>query len=97
MQDKVIAVTRANWGRHRPSREAIMSDWPGLDRFLAADPRDVDCEQALEILDVYVEMVLEDAPGLAARRFPGAAVHLAACGPCDEDFQGLLAAAGATP
>jgi len=65
-----------------------MSDWPGLDRFLAADPRDVGCEQALEILDVYVEMVLEDAPGLAARRFPGVAVHLAACGPCDEDFQG---------
>jgi len=56
-----------------------MSDWPGLDRFLAADPRDVGCEQALEILDVYVEMVLEDAPGLAARRFPGVAVHLAAC------------------
>jgi hypothetical protein len=42
-------------------------------------------------------MVLKDAPGLAARRFPGAAAHLAACGPCDEDFQGLLAAAGATP
>ena len=73
-----------------------MSDWPGLDRFLAADPRDVGCEQALEILDVYAEIVLEDAPGLAARRFPGVAVHLAACGPCDEDFQGLLAAAGAT-
>ena len=73
-----------------------MSDWPGLDRFLAADPRDVGCEQALEILDVYVEMALKDAPGLAARRFPGVAAHLAACGPCDEDFQGLLAAAGAT-
>ncbi len=42
-------------------------------------------------------ITLEDAPGLAARRFPGVAVHLAACGPCDEDFQGLLAAAGATP
>jgi hypothetical protein len=41
-------------------------------------------------------ITLEDAPGLAARRFPGVAVHLAACGPCDEDFQGLLAAAGAT-
>ena len=56
-----------------------MSDWPALGRFLAADPRDVGCEQALQILDVYVEMVLEDAPGLAARRFPGVAVHLAAC------------------
>ena len=47
-----------------------MSDWPGLDRFLAADPRDVGCEQALAILHIYVEMVLEDAPGLAARRYP---------------------------
>lgn len=51
--------------------------------------------QVLEILGGSVEMVLEDAPGLAGRRFPGVAVHLAACGPC-EDFQGLLAAAGAT-
>jgi hypothetical protein len=34
-----------------------MSDWPGLDRFLAADPYDVGCEQAREMLHVYVEMV----------------------------------------
>ena len=73
-----------------------MSNWPGLDRFLATDPRDVGCEQALEILHVYVEMVLEDAPGLAPHRYRGVAAHLAACGPCDDDFQGLLAAAGAT-
>ena len=73
-----------------------MSGWPGLDRFLAADPRDVGCEQALKILHVYVEMVLKDAPGLAPHRYPGVAAHLAACGPCDDDFQGLLAAAGAT-
>jgi hypothetical protein len=32
-----------------------MSDWPGLDRFLATDPRDAGCEEALEILHVYVE------------------------------------------
>jgi hypothetical protein len=43
-----------------------MTDWPALDRFLATDPRDVGCEQALEVLHVYV------------------------------DFQGLLAAAGAS-
>jgi hypothetical protein len=60
------------------------------------DPRDVGCEQALEILHVCVEMVLQDAPGLAPCRYPGVAAHLAACGPCDDDFQGLLAAAGAT-
>lgn len=73
-----------------------MTDWPALDRFLATDPRDVGCEQALQILHVYVEMVLEGAPGLAAHRYPGVAAHLTACGPCDDDFQGLLAAAGAT-
>ena len=73
-----------------------MTDWPALDRFLATDPRDVGCEQALQILHVYVEMVLEGAPGLAARRYPGVAAHLAACGPCEDDFQGLLAVAGAT-
>ena len=93
----MTAVTRANRGWRRPSRGAIMSDWPGLDRFLAADPRDAGCEQALEILHVYAGMVLEDAPGLASYRYPGVAAHLAACGPCDEDFQGLLGAAGATP
>jgi hypothetical protein len=29
---------------------------------------------------------------LRARRYPGIAAHLAACGPCGEDFDGLLAA-----
>ena len=96
MQGQVIAVTRANRGWHRRSREAIVTDWPALDRFLATDPRDVGCEQAMQILHVYVELVLDDAPGRAARRFPGVAVHLAACGPCGEDFHGLLAAVGAT-
>ncbi len=48
-------------------RRAVMSDWPGLDRFLAADPRDVGCEPALEILHVYVEMVPEDTPGFIGR------------------------------
>ncbi len=28
----------------------------------------------------------------AASRYPGIAAHLAACGPCGEDFRGLLAA-----
>ncbi len=72
-----------------------MTDWTALDRFLATDPRDVGCEHALEILHVYVEMVLEAADGSATDRYPGVAAHLAACGPCEDDFQGLLAAAGA--
>jgi len=71
-----------------------MSEWTALDRFLETDPRDVGCEQAIEILHVYVEMVAGGAG--AEDRFPGVAAHLAACGPCSEDFHGLLAALRAT-
>lgn len=70
-----------------------MSDWPDLDRFLTTDPRDVGCEQAMAILHVYVDLTRTD-PALAARRYPGVTAHLAACGPCNDDYQGLLAAAG---
>jgi hypothetical protein len=65
-----------------------------LDRFLRTDPRDVGCEQAMQILHVYVELV---AAGVNAEQsFPGVAVHLTACGPCGEDFHGLLAAVRAS-
>jgi hypothetical protein len=67
-----------------------MSSWAALDRFLRTDPADVGCEQAMGILHVYVELVAADRE--AARRYPGVAAHLAACGPCGEDFRGLLAA-----
>ena len=68
-----------------------MSRWPQLERFLATDPRDVGCEQALAVLHVYVELVLAGArPEL---EHPGVAAHLSACGPCNEDFEGLLRAA----
>ena len=67
-----------------------MSDRTALDRFLQTDPRDVGCEQAMQILQVYVEMVA--GGGDAEERFPGVAAHLAACGPCNEDSHGLLAA-----
>lgn len=71
-----------------------MIDRSAVDRLLATDPRDVGCEQALEILHVYVETVLTDSSGSAALRYPGVAAHLASCPSCDDDFQGLLAAAG---
>lgn len=32
----------------------------------------------------------------AERRFPGVAAHLRACGPCGEDFDGLVAAVTGT-
>jgi hypothetical protein len=69
-----------------------MTGWSALDQFLSTDPRDVGCDQALQILHVYAELVDAQSPGLAARRHPGVAAHLAACGPCGQDFQGLLAA-----
>lgn len=62
-----------------------------LERFLRTDPTDVGCEEALRLLAVYVELVLDDAWGAdAASRYPGVAAHLLACGPCAEDYQGLL-------
>jgi len=67
-----------------------MTGGSALERFLTTDPRDVGCDEAMEILHVYVDLI---AAGVdAAARYPGVAVHLAACGPCAEDFHGLLAA-----
>jgi hypothetical protein len=68
----------------------MTDSWTELERFLDTDPRDVGCQQAMDILHVYVELVLSDAD--AERRLPGVAAHLAAGGPCNEDFHGLLAA-----
>ncbi|HEX4687624.1 MAG TPA: hypothetical protein VH228_12635 [Nocardioides sp.] len=66
-----------------------MSDWSELDTFLDTDPADVGCDEAMRILHVYVDLVAagEDA----AARYPGVASHLRQCGPCSEDFEGLLA------
>jgi len=61
-----------------------------LERFLATDPRDVGCDGAWELIHEYAELVaLGEDP---EERHPGVTAHLAACGPCADDFQGLLAA-----
>lgn len=73
-----------------------MNGWPALDRFLRTDPRDVGCEEAMEVLDIYVDVVSADGADAAERRLPGVAAHLRACGPCGEDFTGLLAAVTGT-
>jgi hypothetical protein len=67
-----------------------MSDLGRLERFLRTDPRDVGCDEAMAVLHIYVDVVAagEDAAG----RYPGVAAHLLACGPCSEDFAGLLLA-----
>jgi hypothetical protein len=74
-----------------------MTGWGELDRFLRTDPRDVGCDQALHILHVYVELVLDDASGTEAAPGTRRRPHLLSCGPCAEDYQGLLLAAQATP
>jgi hypothetical protein len=67
-----------------------MSARDQLTRFLATDPSDVGCGEAMAVLHVYVDLVAAD--GDAPDEFPGVAAHLAACGPCGMDFEGLLAA-----
>ncbi len=67
-----------------------MSERGRLERFLRTDPRNAGCDEALAVLHIYINLVAagEDAAG----RYPGVAAHLLACGPCDEDFTGLLMA-----
>jgi hypothetical protein len=67
-----------------------MTGKSNLDRFLQTDPRDVGCDEAMELLHVFAELVVAHAD--ADERYPGVAAHLRACGPCDEDFEGLLKA-----
>jgi hypothetical protein len=67
-----------------------MNEREVLERFLRTDPSDVGCDDALAVLHVYVDLVAAGQD--AAERYPGVAVHLAACGPCGDDFAGLLAA-----
>jgi hypothetical protein len=69
-----------------------MNEWQALERFLRTDPRDVGCAEAMELLHVYVELVAADGLAAAAQRYPGVEAHLRACGPCGQDFDGLLAA-----
>ena len=72
-----------------------MSGWRALEVFLRTDPRDVGCEQAMEVLDTYAEVVNADGAAAAERRYPGVTAHLRSCGPCGEDFTGLLDAISA--
>ena len=58
---------------------------------LRTDPGDVGCDEATAVLHICVDPVAaggEDAAG----RHSGVAAHLLACGPCGEDFAGLLVA-----
>lgn len=72
-----------------------MSDWPELDAFLSTDPADVGCDEAMAILHVYVELVVNGEN--AEARYPGVAAHLRQCGHCGEDFAGLVALVSEPP
>ena len=67
-----------------------MNERETLERFLRTDPRDVGCSEATAVLHVYVDLIAAGQD--AADRYPGVAAHLEACGPCGDDFAGLLAA-----
>jgi hypothetical protein len=73
-----------------------MNGLAALDLFLQTDPRDVGCAEAMDMLHVYADLVAAGVP--AEERYPGVAAHLHACGPCGQDFEGLLAViAGEVP
>lgn len=67
-----------------------MSEMSRLEGFLRTDPRDVGCDEAMSVLHIYVDLAAAGQD--AARQYPGVAVHLQTCGPCGEDFAGLLSA-----
>ena len=61
-----------------------------LARFLHTDPRDVGCAEAMELLRVRSSSSQpESMPKNAPRESPPTS---RACGPCTDDFKGLLAA-----
>lgn len=64
--------------------------WKKFETFLETDPRDIGCDEAMEIMHIYVDLITEGVD--AAARYPGMSAHIKACGPCADDLQGLLAA-----
>ena len=72
-----------------------MHGWDDLDRFVRTDPLDVGCDEAIRLMHVYADIVIDYGSDRAAQRYPGIAAHFRACGPCAEDLTGLLLAAGA--
>ncbi len=67
-----------------------MSAWETLEVMLATDPRDVACAETFALIHAYAQLLVDG--GDPETQMPGVAAHLATCGPCAEDYQGLLAA-----
>ena len=77
----------------RRKRPALL-DLPmlkGLVRdIMTALPDELGCDECLDQLDRFIELVLADKN--AAEAMPLVQDHLERCGDCREEFQGLLAA-----
>jgi hypothetical protein len=67
-----------------------MSAWDALGSMLETDPRDAGCAETFELIHTYAEIVVNGGDPEAA--MPGITVHLESCGPCAEDYLGLLSA-----
>jgi hypothetical protein len=61
-----------------------------LDSFLSTDPRDVGCDETLELLDAYVDLLVSGVD--PEERYPGITAHRRDCHPCRQDLDGLIAA-----
>ena len=67
-----------------------MDTWEALDAMLRTDERDVGCAQTFALVHRYAEIALRG--GDPEAELPGISAHLAVCGPCAEDYEGLLSA-----
>lgn len=57
-------------------------------RLLTPRSNDVGCDETFELIDRFVDLLV--AGGDPFAQFEGVASHLAGCGPCAQDFEGLL-------
>jgi hypothetical protein len=67
-----------------------MKAWQALQALLDQEPEDAGCAETFAVINRYAEIVVRG--GDPEGELPEVALHLARCGPCAEDFQGLLAA-----
>jgi hypothetical protein len=67
-----------------------MTAWRALQALLDQEPEDAGCAETFAVINRYAEIVVRG--GDPEGELPEVALHLARCGPCAEDFQGLLAA-----
>jgi len=88
----VVLEVSAKLGRHywrqHPTEHLAAEDWDRLpDRLQAGPGEDAEHTDLVKAVRQAVDETLTEH-----QRYPGVAAHLAACGPCCEDFRGLLAA-----